>query len=200
MTLAATVHEPARRAGRARPGTGATRPTRGRRPAGPTLLVSLRLTLGDAQDPVAALADLVERLGGREAPPSAPVWLAQLEHAAVQSTPEGAVPLGPESAGGRELILLRPRGRTVSRGGQSVQLCRREFDLLLHLARNPGQVFTRGQLLSSVWGHTFTGERTVDVHVTRVRKKLESGRRLITTVRGIGYRLAEDAPLSIVDF
>lgn len=205
MTLAALVHQPAPSAGAARPGYSAGRSSRGRRTSGgPTVVVTLRLSLGDSQDPVAALADLVERLGGGEATPSAPVWLADIEHAAVQPE-QAAVPLEPAVGSGLELpaepgtIQLRPRARKVCLDGHTVPLCRREFDLLLYLARHPGQVFTRTQLLSSVWGDTFTGERTVDVHITRLRKKLGTGRPLITTVRGIGYRLADGSPLSIVD-
>src|SRR5262245_31920617 len=88
MTLATIVHEPARSTGLARPGLGVGRPTRGRPSAAPTVVVTLRLALGDRQDPVAALAELVDRLGDREAPPSAPVWLARVEHAAIQPGPD----------------------------------------------------------------------------------------------------------------
>jgi len=69
---------------------------------------------------------------------------------------------------------------------------------LLFLAEHPGQVFTRGQLLNAVWGDTFTGPRTVDVHIRRLRHKLGTRRPLITAVRGIGYRLATAAPVAVV--
>lgn len=78
-------------------------------------------------------------------------------------------------------------------------LCRREFDLLRYLAEHPGQVFTRGQLLGAVWDDVFTGPRTVDVHIRRLRQKLGTRRPLITTVRGVGYRLATGAPIALVD-
>jgi two-component system OmpR family response regulator len=92
------------------------------------------------------------------------------------------------------VLRVDARSRSVSRAGQEITLCRLEFDLLLHLARHPGQVFSRGQLLNAVWGYTFTGTRTVDVHVRRLRQKLGS-QALVTTVRGVGYRLATTAPV-----
>ena len=66
----------------------------------------------------------------------------------------------------------------------------REFDLLAALARDPGAVLTRDGLLEDVWGTDFPGEtRTVDVHVSEVRKKLRPDGPPIETVRGLGYRL-----------
>ena len=68
----------------------------------------------------------------------------------------------------------------------------KEFDLLVYLARHPGRVFRRDELLDAVWGDDFIGiDRTVDTHVTRVRKKLRPAigeREVIETVHGIGYR------------
>ncbi len=95
------------------------------------------------------------------------------------------------------VLRVDARSRSVSRAGQEITLCRLEFDLLLHLTRHPGQVFSRGQLLNAVWGHAFTGSRTVDVHVRRLRQKLGS-EALVTTVRGVGYRLATNAPVLLV--
>jgi DNA-binding response OmpR family regulator len=65
----------------------------------------------------------------------------------------------------------------------------KEFDLLVYFMRNPGVVLTRDRLLSSVWGHEFVGERTVDAHVRRVRAKLERVHAAdpIRTVHGVGY-------------
>lgn len=69
-------------------------------------------------------------------------------------------------------------------------MTRLEYDLLLFLARHPHQVLTRGQLLSEVWGYEdLCGARTVDVHVRRIRQKLAGHGPIITTVRGVGYRL-----------
>ncbi len=77
----------------------------------------------------------------------------------------------------------------VRRAGTPVALTAREFDLLAHLAANPGLVLTRRQLLDEVWGAGWVGdERTVDVHVRQLRKKLGDGLPL-ATVRNVGYRL-----------
>jgi DNA-binding response OmpR family regulator len=82
--------------------------------------------------------------------------------------------------------------RTVSVAGQEVILTRKEFDLLAALARHRGAVVGRRDLLTIVWGTTWTGSsRTLDVHVATLRAKL--GRpALIQTVRGVGYRLVVD--------
>jgi two-component system OmpR family response regulator len=80
----------------------------------------------------------------------------------------------------------------VSRGGAAVELSRMEFALLEFLARNPGQVFSRDQLLDKVWGYDFAGDtRTVDVHVSWLRRKIEADPahpRHLLTVRGVGYK------------
>lgn len=83
----------------------------------------------------------------------------------------------------------------VSARGVSVALQPREFDLLVYLLRHPGQVLTRTRLLQTVWGHDFVGERTVDVHVRRVRAKLEkvSVLDVIRTVHGVGYVLESES-------
>jgi len=75
-------------------------------------------------------------------------------------------------------------------GGQQIVLTFREYELLRCLAAQPGRVFTREVLLDRVWGHDyFGGDRTVDVHIRRLRAKLEdSGHTFIDTVRNIGYR------------
>ncbi|BCB75467.1 hypothetical protein Pflav_018770 [Phytohabitans flavus] len=87
----------------------------------------------------------------------------------------------------------------MSLGGQSVDLTRLEFDLLVFLAENPRRVFTRLQLLGAVWGYDHAVARTVDVHVRRLRAKIGDGVPLVTTVYGVGYRLADDAPVRLVD-
>ncbi|MCY4663240.1 MAG: response regulator transcription factor [Acidimicrobiaceae bacterium] len=79
--------------------------------------------------------------------------------------------------------------REVRLGGDPVSLTTREFDLLQYLAENPGLALSRRQLLDGVWGYDWVGdERTVDVHVLQLRKKLGDALR-VTTVRGLGYRL-----------
>jgi DNA-binding response OmpR family regulator len=88
-----------------------------------------------------------------------------------------------------ERIEVDTARREVRIDGTAVALATREFDLLVHLARNPGIALTRQQLLDAVWGVDFYGdERTVDVHVRQLRKKLGPDLPL-ATVWGIGYRL-----------
>lgn len=85
----------------------------------------------------------------------------------------------------------------VLRGGRSVSLGPTEFRLLRHFMEHPGRVFSRNQLIDSVWGHgIFIDARTVDVHIRRLRKALNenSGRDVIRTVRSAGYALDAKAP------
>ena len=86
--------------------------------------------------------------------------------------------------------------RSVHLGSAPVELTKLEYDLLLFLAERPRTVFTRPQLLQGVWGHLHAGERTVDVHIRRLRAKVRDD--LITTVRGVGYRLADDHRVHLV--
>ena len=102
----------------------------------------------------------------------------------------------PPAAG--EVLRLEPGARTAIRSGQPLDLSRLEYDLLLFLARHPRQVFSRSQLLAQVWGHTHTTNRTVDVHVSRLRTKLADPE-VVTTVYGLGYRLADDACVTVVE-
>jgi len=75
--------------------------------------------------------------------------------------------------------------------GKPISLTSTEFNLLRFLAQHRGKVFTRNQLLDNVWkDETFVIDRTVDVHIRSLRKKLGSAANLIETVRGVGYRLA----------
>ncbi len=94
------------------------------------------------------------------------------------------------------VLHIDAAARTVRQGDRALTLSRLEFDLLLFLARHPAQVFTREQLLTQVWGYPNEVGRTVDVHIRRLRVK--SGEvPLITTVRGVGYRLSDDARVEI---
>ncbi len=87
--------------------------------------------------------------------------------------------------------------RTVSVDGADIQLTPLEFEILLTLARTPGVVFTREQLMDKVWGYRdYAGGRVVDSHVARIRRKLgEDGAepRFIRTVHGVGYAFREPA-------
>ncbi|MEE9184117.1 MAG: response regulator transcription factor [Acidimicrobiia bacterium] len=88
-------------------------------------------------------------------------------------------------------LVVDPRSRNVEVAGSQRDLTRREFDLLLFLAANPGQVFSRSQLLDQVWDSSaeWQDPATVTVHVRRLRNKLgDEPERWIQTVWGVGYR------------
>ena len=92
--------------------------------------------------------------------------------------------------------LLIDRGkRKVTLEGRDIELTAKEFDLLLHFAKNPGRVYTRSQLLDQVWGYGHEGyEHTVNSHINRLRAKVEEDPahpRYILTVWGVGYKFTE---------
>ncbi|MBI3938900.1 MAG: phosphate regulon transcriptional regulator PhoB [Betaproteobacteria bacterium] len=90
-------------------------------------------------------------------------------------------------------LMLDPAGHRVTGGGTRIELGPTEFRLLHFLMTHPDRVYTRAQLLDHVWGdHVFVEERTIDVHIRRLRKALEQTghHRLIQTVRSAGYRLS----------
>ena len=90
-------------------------------------------------------------------------------------------------------LTIDPARHEVLVDGKPVKMGLAEFKLLKHLTGHPERVFSRGQLLDSVWGdHVFIEERTVDVHVLRLRKALSAAgaQGLVQTVRGLGYRLS----------
>jgi DNA-binding response OmpR family regulator len=95
-------------------------------------------------------------------------------------------------------LLIDLERRRVSRDGQRISLTATEFDILRHLAARPGRVFTRGQLLELVRDYDAAveqDERTINVHVSHIRDKIEpdpAEPRYIRTVRGVGYAFAED--------
>jgi len=105
----------------------------------------------------------------------------------------GAPPAGPVARGP---LAIDPARRRVTLGGREVPLTPLEFEILLTLARQPGVVFTREQLMDRVWGYRdYAGGRVVDSHVARIRRKLgEDGGepRFIRTVHGVGYAFADD--------
>ena len=85
-------------------------------------------------------------------------------------------------------VVLDPTRHSVQAGGVPVALTPTEFDLLAHLLARPGRVYTREELLASVWGYAaHAGTRTVDVHVAQVRAKLGEYGGVIRTIRGVGY-------------
>lgn len=98
-------------------------------------------------------------------------------------------------------ILVDEAAREVRVKGKPLEFTAKEFDLLAHMIKQPGRVFTREHLLSNVWGYDFEGDtRTVDVHVSRLRQKIDSvlgtegADSVIETVRGVGYKLVLKNP------
>lgn len=85
-------------------------------------------------------------------------------------------------------IGIRPSSRTVTVDGHEVELTRREFDLLLALARHPNRVISRTDLLREAWPTTYVVEKTVDVHLAGLRKKIGPSLK-VTSLRGVGYRM-----------
>jgi len=92
-------------------------------------------------------------------------------------------------------LLIHPEKRKVELNGTTIELTAKEFDLLLYFANHSGRVFTRSQLLDSVWGYGHDGyEHTVNSHINRLRAKIEADRgqpAYILTVWGVGYQFAE---------
>jgi len=89
---------------------------------------------------------------------------------------------------------LDAQRREVTVGGRPIRLKPREFDLLLLFVRNEGRVFTRDQLIESIWGFDYDGDpRTVDVHIRRLRRALgerASAPGYLQTVHGVGYKFS----------
>jgi two-component system alkaline phosphatase synthesis response regulator PhoP len=102
---------------------------------------------------------------------------------------------GGETVVAGEVHIDIPKRRVMVRG-EEVELTTTEFDLLLTLARRPGRIYTRAQLLDAVHGISFESyERSIDAHVKNVRRKIEADPRrpqLIETVYGVGYRFADE--------
>ena len=87
-------------------------------------------------------------------------------------------------------LTVDEAARLVRRGGTELHLTKVEFDLLMALGRNAGRVLSKGQLLADVWGFADYDPNLVEVAISGLRRKLEShGRRLVHTVRGVGYVL-----------
>ncbi|WP_407651491.1 winged helix-turn-helix domain-containing protein [Actinoplanes sandaracinus] len=170
------------------PGRGSAR-----RSAEPALTVTLAIPLtGDVVSPqahrlLAAVRELVELSKGTVTVEQAPAVMEP----EMPSEDGEALPDGPE-------VRLLTSSRQALLDGEALPLTRLEFDLLQYLAERPRRVFTRAQLLAAVWGYERAGERTVDVHVRRLRLKLGGHLPLITTVYGVGYRLADDARIAIM--
>ena len=95
-------------------------------------------------------------------------------------------------------LEIVPDAASVTKRGEEIHLTKTEFKLLLAMASRPNQVFTREVLLQQVWEYDYFGDsRLVDVHIRRLRGKIEDDPReprIVQTVRGIGYKIAAEAP------
>jgi DNA-binding response OmpR family regulator len=146
----------------------------------PVLMLTARDTEDDLVVGLATGADdyLTKPFSGRELVARVRALLRRVERAAEVSDDDVRLVLGD--------VDLDLAGRRVTRAGDAVHLTPTEFDLLVFLARRPGQVFTREQLLHEVWGYRDgSGARTVDSHVRALRRKL--GSEVVRTVHGVGY-------------
>ena len=94
----------------------------------------------------------------------------------------------------RGSLVIRSESREVTLEGKKLSVTAKEFDLLLLLARQPGRVYTRAQLLDLIWGLSYEGyEHTVNSHINRLRAKIETNPaqpRFLLTAWGVGYKFA----------
>ena len=87
-------------------------------------------------------------------------------------------------------ITIDPDKYKVLKGGVEIKFAKKEFKLLQLLFSNIGKVFTRDEIMNTIWGtDVFVGDRTIDVHIRKLREKL--GNNVIETIKGVGYRLSE---------
>ncbi len=89
-------------------------------------------------------------------------------------------------------LSVSPEKHKVKVNGEKITLTFKEFEMLCYLLKNRDMVLSRDQILNQVWGYSFDGEsRTVDVHIRTLRQKLGEAGDLITTIRGVGYKIGE---------
>ena len=85
-------------------------------------------------------------------------------------------------------LKIDPRSYLVTIDGEIITLAKKEFEVLMLLASQPGKVFTREEMFQKVWGYTVPiASRTIDVHISKLREKV--GERFIKTLKGVGYKL-----------
>lgn len=146
----------------------------------------------------AAISPLRPRRAGTVSPTSPA--RRDAENARRRALAATAVSPSSPSTRGDTALVLDLYGRRVRIDGQDVDLTYKEFELLAHLARNARRTVSREELMTTVWSEApaETGERTVDVHVRRVRSKLGRYRKLVSTVRGAGYRLDPGSDVAIL--
>jgi two-component system alkaline phosphatase synthesis response regulator PhoP len=132
--------------------------------------------------------------------PFSPRELVARVKARLRRTHRGEGKTGEAQAEGRMdygRMLIDEERFAVYIDGVKQEFTLKEFELIRFLARYPGKVFSREQLLEQVWGYDYAGDsRTVDVHIRHIRQKLEQlprGDQIIETVRGVGYRFKEGA-------
>ncbi|MFJ6198969.1 winged helix-turn-helix domain-containing protein [Micromonospora sp. NPDC092111] len=168
----------------------------------PSLTITLDLTAGPLTPRLARLVDLLGELAEagegvvRLAEPVGPRLVSALP--ASRPAPVTGEPTPADDH--PDTLRILAGSRVVRHRDREIPLTRIEFDLLLFLAEHPHRVFTRLQLLSSVWGYEHAVARTVDVHVRRLRAKLGADAPLVTTVYGVGYRLADEARVRVDRF
>ena len=155
----------------------------------PTMVLSALATVDDRVDGLRAGADdyLVKPFSFAELSARIEALLRRTDRIAADTQPTRL------SVGDLEIDLL---ARTVTRDGRSIALGAREFNLLEYLARHAGQVVTRTMMLEKIWNYHFDpGSNVVDVHIGRLRRKIEEGfgAPILHTVRGAGYRLSAEA-------
>lgn len=145
---------------------------------------------------LSALAEVDDKIAGLRAggddylskPFSFHELIARLEALSRRQTTSDTVPSHLQ-VGTLKLDLL---SRTASRNGREIELLNKEFQLLAYLMRHPGQVMTRTMLTEAIWDYNFNpGTNVIDVHVSRLRQKIDAEEEppMIRTIRGAGYRL-----------
>ncbi|MEU4371658.1 winged helix-turn-helix domain-containing protein [Micromonospora chersina] len=163
------------------------------------MTITLDLGAGALTPGLARLVDLLDELAasgeGLLRPEEHRAARAVLDVRRAAAPPEPPAP--PAAAEEPGTVRILTGTRRVRHDGVEVTLTRIEYDLLLFLAEHPRRVFTRRQLLANVWGYEHAVARTVDVHVRRLRAKLGVDTPLVTTVYGVGYRLADEARIVV---
>jgi two-component system, OmpR family, alkaline phosphatase synthesis response regulator PhoP len=111
--------------------------------------------------------------------------LRNKEIAQIELSPSKEIVVGP--------LVINKEKYSVMLNGKQIILPKKEFEILTYLASNPGKVFHRDKILNDIWGkEVFVVERTVDVHVRKIREKLGANDDLIETIKGVGYRFKDD--------